>query len=158
MHTYDTNDYQLRLVPNVPFATNNAAKPGIAISGTSVNQVYTRTENGYQFVLNIAWNGLLKGFEPVADKLIGFDVLLSDNDATASDANRNQITWNSPTPNPFNDPSLFGVLEFVAAGGFHAIPDEEAPTAPATVTATLNGSDVVVTWVPAPITGLFSSI
>jgi hypothetical protein len=143
---YDTNDYQLRLVPDVPFVTNNTAKPGISISDTSVNQVYTRTADGYQFVLNIAWNGLLKGFTPAADKLIGFDVLLSDNDKSASDANRNQITWNSPTANPYNDPSLFGVLEFVAAGYFNVIPDEEKPTAPATVTATLSGSDVVVTW------------
>jgi Carbohydrate family 9 binding domain-like/Secretion system C-terminal sorting domain/Fibronectin type III domain len=143
---YDTNDYQLRLVPDVPFVTNNTAKPGISISDTSVNQVYTRTENGYQFVLNIAWQGLMAGFEPVGGKQIGFDVLWSDNDKTASDANRNQITWNSPTAYPFNDPSLFGVLEFVAAGYFNVIPDEENPTAPATVTATLSGSDVVLTW------------
>jgi hypothetical protein len=146
---YDTNDYQLRLVPDVPFITNNTPKPGISISDTSVNQVYTRTEDGYQFILNIAWNGLLNGFEPVAGKQIGFDVLLSDNDATASDANRNQITWNSPTAYPFNDPSLFGVLEFVAAGYFIVIPDEEAPTAPANVTATLSGSDVVISWDPS---------
>ena len=84
-------------------------------------------------------NGLLSGFEPAAGTVIGFDVLLSDNDAVASDANRNQITWNSPTDKPFNDPSLFGVLKFVGSGSgyFEVIPDKEKPTAPATVTATL---------------------
>ncbi len=145
---YDTNDYQLRLVPDVAFVTNNTPKPGIAISDTSVNQVYTRTADGYQFVLNIAWNGLLKGFEPAAGKLIGFDVLLSDNDATASDANRNQFTWNSPTDKPFNDPSLFGVLEIVGSGSgyFNVIPDAENPSKPANVVATVTGANVALTW------------
>ena len=145
---YDTNDYQLRLVPDVAFVTNNTAKPGIAISDTLVNQVYTRTENGYQFVLNVSWDGLMSGFTPAAGTVIGFDVLLSDNDAVASDANRNQITWNSPTMYPYNDPSLFGELKFVGSGSgyFEVIPDNVKPTAPATVTATLDGADVVVAW------------
>jgi hypothetical protein len=145
---YDANDYQLRLVPDVPFTTNNTAKPGISISDTSVNQVYTRTADGYQFVLNIAWEGLMAGFEPAAGKLIGYDVLLSDNDKTASDANRNQITWNSPTTFPFNDPSLFGVLKLVGTGSgyFEAVPDNEKPAAPATVTATVDGTSVDVDW------------
>jgi hypothetical protein len=145
---YDANDYQLRLVPDSAFAVNNTAKPGISISDTSVNQVYTRTADGYQFVLNIAWKGLMAGFEPAAGKLIGFDVLWSDNDATASDANRNQLTWNSPTSYPFNDPSLFGVLKFVGTGSgyFEAVPDNEKPTAPATVTATVDGTTVDVDW------------
>jgi hypothetical protein len=145
---YDTNDYQLRLVPDVPFATNNTPKPGIACSDTAVNQVYTRTADGYQFVLNIAWEGLLAGFEPAAGTLIGFDVLLSDNDATASDANRNQITWNSPTPNPYNDPSLFGVLKFVGTGSgyFEPVPDNVKPTAPEEVIAQVSGADVEVDW------------
>jgi hypothetical protein len=145
---YDTNDYQLRLVPDVDFATNNTAKPGIAISDTSVNQVYKRTADGYQFVLNIAWSGLMKGFEPAAGKLIGFDVLLSDNDKTASDANRNQITWNSPTANPFNDPSLFGVLKFIGTGSgyFESVPDVEKPTTPANLAVVVTGTGAKLTW------------
>jgi hypothetical protein len=146
---YDTNDYQLRLVPNVAFATNNSPRPSSAsLDDTTVNQVYTRTADGYQFVLNVAWNALLNGFEPAAGKEIGFDVLLSDNDKSASDANRNQITWNSPTPNPYNDPSLFGVLKFVGTGSgyFEVIPDNVKPTAPALVIAQVDGADVEVDW------------
>jgi hypothetical protein len=143
---YDANDYQLRLVPDVPFVTNNTPKPGIAVSDTSVRQVYTRTEDGYDFILNIAWKGLMADFDAAPNTLIGFDVLWSDNDAVASDANRNQLTWNSPTSYPFNDPSLFGTLRLVTGGTFEPVPDKTAPTAPATVTAVQNGADVDMAW------------
>jgi len=146
---YDTNDFQLRLVPDVPFVTNNTPKPGISCSDTVIRQVYTRTEDGYQFVLNIAWDGLLNGFEPAAGVEIGFDVLLSDNDATASDANRNQITWNSPTDKPFNDPSQFGTLVLADGGYFWSKPDLEKPTAPANLVGTVDGTDVILTWDPS---------
>ena len=85
---------------------------------------------------------------PAAGTLIGFDVLLSDNDATASDANRNQITWNSPTAKPFNDPSLFGVLKFVGSGSgyFESILDTGKTDCTRYSYRYTNGADVVITW------------
>jgi hypothetical protein len=146
---YDDNDFQLRLVPDMPFAANNTAKPGIACSDTAVRQVYTRTADGYQFVLNIAWDALMAGFEANEDAVIGFDILLSDNDAFASDENRNQITWNSPSMYLFNDPSLFGVLDFSAGGTFLKIPDKEGPSDPSGVLAIADGYNITLTWIAA---------
>jgi len=98
--TFDANDYQLRLVPTVDWIDNNSLD--------GVNQIYEETADGYQFKLNIAWDSLLADFDAVIDNVIGFDVLVSDNDAVASDANRNQITWTSLTTSAFNDPSHMG--------------------------------------------------
>lgn len=147
---YDTNDFQLRLVPDVPFGTNNHARPASAsILDTTARQVYTRTADGYQFVLNVAWDALLNGFEASPGTEIGFDVLLSDNDAVASNPNRNQITWNSPTDKPFNDPSQFGTLVLADGGYFWSKPDLEKPTAPENLVGTMDGTDVVLTWDPS---------
>lgn len=144
---YDDNDYQLRLVPDFPFADVNTARPnGTSIVSGSEHQVYTRTSDGYEFMLNIAWDALLNGFNADVGVDIGFDVLHSDNDATASDANRNQITFNSPTEYPFNDPCLFGTIQLRSNGTFMRILDTEAPTVPANLVATVDMGDVVLTW------------
>lgn len=143
---YDDNDYQLRLVPDVAFATNNSARPSSTSIADGYNQVYTKTDDGYEFELTIAWKTLMADFEAVSGTSIGFDVLWSDNDASASDANRNQITWNSPTDKPFNDPSLFGVLTLTPSGSFTVVTDTEKPTAPANVVAYSYGNNVNMTW------------
>jgi hypothetical protein len=146
---YDAGDFQLRLVPDVPFATNNKARPSSASIASGYNQVYTKTEKGYQFEMTIAWKALKEDFVAAADKLIGFDVLWSDNDVSASDPNRNQITWNSPTDKPFNDPSLFGVLQLTPSGSFISIPDIDKPTTPSNLVAVATGNNVLLTWDPS---------
>lgn len=136
--TFDANDYQLRLVPDSDWTVNNSLE--------GVNQIYTETAEGYQFRLNIAWDSLLADFDAVIDNVIGFDVLVSDNDAVASDANRNQITWTSLTANAFNDPSIWGELELASDGLFNVILDAEGPTAPANLVAAVDTTSVTVTW------------
>lgn len=136
--TFDSTDYQLRLVPDVDFSKNNT------LGG--VIQTYTKTEIGYNFKLIIPWDSLMQGFTPAIGTKIGFDVLASDNDATASDANRNQITLVSPTANPFNDPSLFGTFQVEESGTFSIVTDEEAPTTVSKLEATATSSTVKLTW------------
>ncbi|UCH13029.1 MAG: T9SS type A sorting domain-containing protein [Bacteroidales bacterium] len=144
---YDDNDYQLRLVPDVPFATNNTARPGgTSIVAGSENQIYERTAEGYEFMLNVAWDSLLLGFNAAVGTEIGFDVLHSDNDAVASDANRNQITFNSPTEFPYNDPCLFGTLQLRSNGTFMRVLDTENPTVPDNLAASVDQNGVVLTW------------
>jgi len=137
--TYDANDYQLRLVPDTSFYINNTKPKG-------VTQVYTETEKGYKFELTIPWDSLMAGFEPALGKQIGFDVLASDNDAVASDANRNQVTLLTPSGMIYNDPSYMATFQFEGMGTFSYIPDEEAPTAPSNLVATASKSQVKLTW------------
>lgn len=136
--TYDANDFQLRLVPGVEFSVNNSVK--------GITQVYNVTENGYRFELTIPWSSLLTGFVPAVGTQIGFDILASDNDAVASDANRNQLTLVSSTPNPYNDPSLFGTLQFEDLGDFSLIADTEVPGIVSGLTAKTDKSSVTLTW------------
>ena len=138
--TYDENDYQLRLVPDVDWATNNGLE--------GARQAYAVTDTGYNYILNIVWDSLLVDFDAVEGTLIGFDVLISDADdaANVNDANRNQITLNSPTDKPFNDPSLFATFEFKAEGRFEIIPDEEAPEAPGNFAGVNDSATVTLSW------------
>jgi hypothetical protein len=133
--SYDTNDYQLRLVPESDFSVNNSLE--------GVRQVYTVTEDGYQFNLHIAWDSLMAGFDAAAGSIIGFDVLASDNDA---DNGRNQITWNSTTIMPWNDASYFGTVELLDGGSFMVIEDTEKPTAPVIAAELNDAGRAVVTW------------
>jgi hypothetical protein len=142
---YDDNDFQFRLVPELAFDVVNTGRPSLLATG-GAKQVYTETAEGYTFVLNIAWDSLMVGFEPAEEDLIGFDALISDNDAVANDANRNQITFNSPTDKPFNDPSLFATMQLKAEGRLQIIPDEEPPAAPENFAGVAEGSRVTLTW------------
>lgn len=148
--TFDDNDYQFRLVPGklwTDFAENR-------ISNAKFE--YTRDSAvGYTFHLSLLWDSLMPADTTLADSLafqatqgtrIGFDVLISDNDATVNDANRNQITWSAPTVYPYNDPSIWGTLELDSIGTFIVIEDTTAPSAPANVMATATLSTVNVSW------------
>jgi hypothetical protein len=109
--SWDADNFQFRLVPDVDFSVNNKT---FKVGG--ITQVYTKTEDGYRFKMTFPWDSLMEGFEPAIGTQIGFDVLVSDNDAVASDAHRNQITFVSKTDKPYNDASLFGTLQFEQMG------------------------------------------
>jgi hypothetical protein len=130
------NDYQLRLVPDKNWADNNT------LGG--VNQVYTRVEGGYQFIVNIPIDSLSAGFETTLGKQIGFDILASDNDMTPD--YRDQLSWNSNSDMIWNDPSYWGTVAFAENGTFNVIEDRENPTAPANVKAVVANKNVNLTW------------
>jgi hypothetical protein len=137
--TYDANDYQLRLVPDVDFYVNNTKPKG-------VKQVYTKTDKGYKFALTIPWDSLMNSFTPAKGTRIGFDVLASDNDAVASDANRNQITMFSPSMMIYNDPSYMATFQFEDMGTFLPIPDTEKPGVVSNLIADITKNTVKLSW------------
>jgi hypothetical protein len=143
--SYDDNDWQCRLVPGVDYSVNNGSRPSLSVG---VRQAYVETETGYQFTLNIALDSLMPGFNRNPGRLIGFDLLISDNDnaAAVNDANRNQITFVSPTDKPYNDCSLFSTLQLEGGGMFSLIPDTEAPSAPPDLVADTLNRKVTLTW------------
>jgi len=136
--TYDANDYQLRLVPDSAFSVNNTK--------FDADQVYTKTETGYQFKLTIAWDSLMAGFEPAIGTQIGFDVLVSDNDAVASDPNRNQITLFTPSGMIYNDPSFMTTIQFEGLGTFSIIPDTIAPAIVTNLAVAVTKNAAKLTW------------
>lgn len=127
--SYDDNDYQLRLVPEADFSVNNS------LGG--VSQTYNATADGYEFTLHILWDSLMVGFDPADGTIIGFDLLISDNDGPY----RNQITWMAPTALVWTDASLIGTIK-LTGGMIEPMPDTEAPSTPANVAE----ADLVVTW------------
>lgn len=146
---FDSTDYQIRLVPGVPFATNNMIRPNGSSIDSGYFQAYTRTSNGYKFKFDIAWNALKSGFVPKPGDRIGIDALISDNDnaAAVNDANRNQITLYSYTDKPFNDPSLWGTFEFTSGGLMAEIPDSIPPSIPSSLTYdTTTKGTLVLKW------------
>lgn len=150
--TFDDNDFQFRLVLGLAgmFDATNAEFP------CSVK--HELNDTGYTYSVKIAWNDMMADYSPAAGDQIGFDLLISDNDAVASDANRNQFTWVSPTDKPFNDPSLWGTLEVVEGGAFNVVPDAEVPTAPV-LTGTAGDLSAILTWTPSDDnTGVMSYI
>lgn len=147
--TFDTNDYQIRLVPDVGFETNNSPRPaGQSVGAGAVVQQYEKTDTGYNFYLSIAWDSLLADFDPTIGTMIGADVLVSDNDLVPA-STRAQISGNSPTDKIFNDPSLWATMVLAPYGQFLVIPDTIAPSAPENVTATADSVSVTLEWDPS---------
>ncbi|MBN2275483.1 MAG: T9SS type A sorting domain-containing protein [Bacteroidales bacterium] len=131
-------NYQLRMVHDSAWAKYN----GDLLPGT--NLVHGLIDGGYQITVNFAWKELDSTFVPAADSLIGFDVLASDNDADPD--YRNQVSWNAPNTLIWIDPAQWATLKLLSNGTFEVIPDNEKPTNPANVVATVDGTTVNLTW------------
>jgi hypothetical protein len=143
---FDANDFQLRLVPDSAFSLNNNARPTGASIASGYNQAYSVTDTGYKFVLSINWDVLLPGYVPATGDTLGYDVLISDNDAVASSANRNQITLNSSTDKAFNDPSLWGTVKLLDGGFLALLPDNQNPGFVKNLAVAVDTTSALFTW------------
>jgi hypothetical protein len=131
-------NYQFRIVHDSAWSKYN----GTLVPDADL--VHNVIAGGYQINLTLPWNELDSTFIPAADAEIGFDVLASDND---TDPNyRNQASWNAPNTFIWIDPAQWGTLKLLSNGTFEVIPDNQNPTNPANVVATVNGTDVTLTW------------
>ena len=104
--TYDANDHQF------VFRWNNS---GIIVNPTPVAAgiVFTRvaTLTGYRFEVKFPWT--LIGGVGVAGEDIGLDVMLIDDDDGGN--REHKRSWQSPTDNAWNNPSVFGAAVMQAA-------------------------------------------
>lgn len=132
--TNDDNDYQLRIVPGVPWDSINSIG-GVKLSHDTI-------EGGYTFNVNICWDSLLVGFDPSVLPEIGFDILASDNDGDG----RNQVTWNCPTMMAYNDPSLWGTVQLLPYGSFEPVYDVLIPGTVSNLKATASNYAVTLSW------------
>jgi hypothetical protein len=81
----------------------------------------TETATGYTFDVKIINDSLLKGYVPEVRKIIGFDVLASDNDNDPY--YRDQLSLFAPSANIWCDAALWGTLAFTYNGSFTVIND-----------------------------------
>ena len=99
--TYDANDFQYT------FGWNDGTTVGVipsTASTTGITYSAVSTSTGYVVEARIPWANLQ--VTPAADKLIGIDFMINDDDdGGARDA---KLSWNSATDNAYQDASLFG--------------------------------------------------
>lgn len=103
--SYSGNDYQYALVWNKGGLLET--KHG-ATGGVSYYQTTKAGGLGYIMEFSFPWSTL--GGTPTPGAYIGFDVKLNDDDG--SPGRDNQLAWKDGTFAEYNNPSLFGTLQF----------------------------------------------
>lgn len=106
---YDNNDYQYALVWNKGnlLETKHGATAGVSYSQT------TKVGGlGYIMEFSFPWSTLTGS--PTQGTSIGFDVKLNDDDGAAG--RDNQLAWKDGSFGAYNNPSLFGTLQFLNCG------------------------------------------
>jgi hypothetical protein len=138
----DVDDVQFRIANDSSWAAFNSI--GGVTYEYEIDTLPGGDTIGYNYSITIPWDSISDGFTPAVGEQIGFDILASDNDGDP--AYRDQVSWNSVSPNLWNTPYYWGVLQLGEDGGFFAIPDDEAPTVPTALAATVDGADVDLDW------------
>lgn len=108
------DDEQLRVVPGgSELASNKRGAQNVIFAQST-------TENGYLFEFKFPWAGLTAGeFTPEVGKVIGFDLLVgdNDNDNDAFPGKKDAILgWGIPYNDAWFDPSLIGSIKLGADG------------------------------------------
>jgi hypothetical protein len=141
------DDYLLRYDP----ASSWEETPGGVVQNNEVEDVRTRLEMlteesdtlGFIVDLAIPFVSLSVEFVPAVDVEIGFDVKVFDRDET------DQFSWNGFHDDMWKRPYYWGVLRFAEEGKVIPIPDDQPPTTPINLQATVTGFDVKLTWEPS---------
>ncbi len=141
--TFDeVDDVQLRIANDSSWAAFNSIG-GVTLE-YEIDTLPGGDTIGYNYSVTIPWDSVSDGFTPAVGEQIGFDILASDNDGDP--VYRDQVSWNSVSGNLWNTPYYWGVLQLGEDGGFFAIGDDEAPSVPANLSATVDGSSVDLDW------------
>ena len=103
---YGPNDFQYTFVYNnapTVIANRPAALTGVVFAQSV-------TAQGYQMEIRFPWTTL--GGVPKANDLIGFDVMVNDDDAGG--ARDHRLAWHDGTYSSFNNTALFGTQKFIS--------------------------------------------
>ena len=100
---YGANDYQFSFNWNNGTVVEN--KHGV-VTGATFAQ--TNRAGGYIMEIRLPWS--LLGTVPTSGASIGFDIGVNDDDNNGT--RDNQLSWNDATFGEWNNPSLFGTLQF----------------------------------------------
>ncbi len=105
------DEYQYRAAWNteVPefqeYHHGNRSVPGVEF-------MVTETDNGYTLEVKFPWEALYIDGKPGLGDLMGFEVMINDDDDGGG--RDTQLSWFSSGNNAWNNPSVFGTVEFVA--------------------------------------------
>lgn len=103
---YGANDFQYTFVYNnapTVIANRPAALTGVVFAQSV-------TAQGYQMEIRFPWTTL--GGVPAANDLIGFDVMINDEDAGG--ARDHRLAWHDGTYSAFNNTALFGTQKIIS--------------------------------------------
>ena len=105
------DEYQYRAAWNteVPefqeYHHGNRSVPGVEF-------ILAETDDGYNLEIKFPWEALYLDGKPGLGDLMGFDVMINDDDDGGG--RDTQLSWYSTGNNAWNNPSVFGTVEFVA--------------------------------------------
>jgi len=105
--TYDANDHQLMFRVN----DNDVHHwSGGQVNPAGVTFAQTTTDTGYAMEIRIAWSFI--GVSPVDGMPVGIDIHVNDDD-DGSDRDK-KMSWNAPTDQAWNNPSLFNTMTLLS--------------------------------------------
>ena len=105
------DEYQYRVAWNteVPefqeYHHGNRSVPGVEF-------ILTESDDGYTVEIKFPWEALYIDGKPGLGDLMGFEVMINDDDDGGG--RDTQLSWFSTGNNAWNNPSVFGTVEFVA--------------------------------------------
>lgn len=145
----DNNDYQIRLVPGSTEITVDGEEEEITSNIQKTALVgYAETGTGYTFEMNLNIPMLTAGVDDfVAESgyVFGFDLDISDNDNDPDE--RDQVSWFAKSTWIWNDPSLWGVLQFDDNHMISIVNDEERPSLDdVNAVVTVDSNSVELSW------------
>ena len=136
--SYGANQYQYvftwtnNLTANTPTSiaeTKHGATAGVVSKQTS-------SASGYMMEIQIPWASLGGASMPVSGTYMGFDMSVNDDDDGGT--RDNQLSWNDATYGEWNNPSLFGTVQFTSC--------DPLPVSLLHFNGKLVGSVVVLNW------------
>jgi hypothetical protein len=109
--SYGADDYQYRAAWNVDFPEIQEYHHG-STSLPGVEFIVSETDDGYALEIKFPWEALYIDGSPALNDLMGFTVMINDDDA--GDNRETQLAWQPNTADAWQDPSMFGTVQLVA--------------------------------------------
>lgn len=117
----EVDDDQLRFLPGL---TTMTSKRGVEAGDLEYESVIGG--NGYTYEFRLPWDSLTADtFNAHAGREIGFDFLLTDNDAGST--KDYILSWNTPENDAWSDPSVFGTMKLLASGTTEKVISQNQP-------------------------------
>ncbi|MBC7486844.1 MAG: T9SS type A sorting domain-containing protein [Cytophagaceae bacterium] len=136
--SYGANDYQYVFSWTNNMAANTATSIAETKHGATASVISRQTSSatGYIMEIQIPWSSMGGASMPVPGSSMGFDLGVNDDDDGGT--RDNQLSWNDASFLEFNNPSLFGTVQFTSC--------DPLPVSLLNFNGKLVGSTAVLNW------------